>query len=238
MLANEAAWLEHELGQLARDQLDPLLSVGSGAAYAREVLQPWIAERVFAPLQRRGVHVIHQEYAPGPGIEVAGDLTDPSFGEQLRRLGARSVLCCNVLEHIADRRLVAAQLEALVPPGGFLVLTVPRRFPYHPDPIDTMYRPSVAELVADFPALELERGAEVPCGTLFSYLRQTGSLRRSLANGVRVAISRVRRGDAAAEDAEDPAAAAHPGSRARSGALLYLVRSTAVTCAILRRSSS
>jgi hypothetical protein len=231
VLTNEAAWLERELAQLPAERLDPLLSVGSGTTDAREVLQPWIGERVFAPLERRGVRVIHHEYAPGPGVEVAGDLTDPVLGGELRRLEVGSVLCCNVLEHVADRSSVTALLESLVAPGGYLVLTVPRRFPYHPDPIDTMYRPSVEKLAAEFPELELERGGEVECGTLLTYLRQTGSLRTSLANGVRVAFSRLRSGGT---EGDQESGAAPRGS----GALPYLVRSTAVTCAILRRSSA
>jgi hypothetical protein len=230
VLTNEAAWLERELAQLPADALDPLLSIGSGTTDAREGLQPWIGERVFAPLERRGVRVIHHEHAPGPGVEVAGDLTEPAFADELRRLGACSVMCCNVLEHIGDRAPLTALLESLVAPGGCLILTVPRRFPYHPDPIDTMYRPSVDELAAEFPALALGRGAEVDCGTLFTYLRQTGSLRRSVANGIRVAFGRLRGGETAGETG--------PGPPPRSGALPYLVRSTAVTCAILRKSSA
>ncbi len=233
MLTKEAAWLKQELAWLPDESLDPLLSVGSGTTDAREVLQPWIADLVLEPLERRGVRVIHHEYAEGPGVDVAGDLGDPAVAERLRGLGARSVLCCNVLEHLADRSPVTSLLESLVTPGGYLIVSVPRRFPFHPDPIDTMYRPSVAELASEFPRLQLERGEEVECGTLLSYLRSSGSLRRSLTNGFRVALARLRRDRGANESARRPAGDSLPAASG-TGALPYLVRSTAVTCAVLR----
>lgn len=225
MLTNEAAWLERQLADLPTARLDPLLCVGSGTSHAREVLQPWINERVYRPLEQRGVHPIHHEYRPGPGVDIAGDLADPALGKRLRRLETTSVLCCNVLEHIEDRAPVAALLESLVAPGGYLILTVPRRFPYHPDPIDTMFRPTVAELAGEFPGLLLERGEEVECGTLLSYLRRSGALGQSLLNGIKATFARLRR----ARDAEGGTIA--PGG----GSLSYLARQTAVTCAVLRK---
>ena len=231
MLTKEATWLREELARLSGESLDPLLSIGSGTTDAREVLQPWIAGLVLEPLERRGVRVIHHEYAEGPGVDVAGDLGDPAVAAHLRGLGARSVLCCNVLEHLADRSPVTALLESLVAPGGHLIVTVPRRFPFHPDPIDTMYRPSVAELASEFPRLQLERGEEIQCGTLLSYLRSSGSLRRSLKNGVRVALARLRRDQGA--DPATPVGDSGPTAGGAS-ALPYLFRSTAVTCAVLR----
>lgn len=225
MLTNEAAWLEHELAQIPDEQLDPLLCIGSGTAHSREVLQPWINQRVYAPLGERGVRTIHHEYVDGPGVDISGDLASAELAERLRALGARSVLCCNVLEHLADRQSAVALLDSLVGAEGRLILSVPHRFPYHPDPIDTMYRPSVRELAGEFAGLELEAGAEVECGTLLAYLRRSGSLWTSISNGVKVALGR-KGGEEEAVSPERP-----PGS----GPLPYLFRQTAVTCAILRR---
>ena len=227
MLSNEAAWLDRELAGIPTEELDPLLCIGSGTAHSREVLQPWINERVYAPLAARGIRTIHHEYMEEPGVDIAGDLADPELAERLRALGARSVLCCNVLEHLADRDSAVKLLDSLVPADGHLILSVPHRFPYHPDPIDTMYRPSVSELAGEFPELELEAGAEVECGTLLAYLRRSGSLRTSISNGVKIALGR-KGGE---EPASDETAERPPGS----GALGYLFKQTAVTCAILRR---
>ena len=50
------------------------------------------------------------------------------------------------LEHVTDPELVRARLRELTAPAGLLVITVPRVYPYHPDPIDTMFRPNDEEL--------------------------------------------------------------------------------------------
>jgi hypothetical protein len=223
MLANEAAWLEAELAQIPSERLDPLLSIGSGTRHARTVLQPWIEEGVYSPLTRRGIRVIHHEYEAADGVDIPGDLLAPDVAASLRGCGARSVLCCNVLEHVADRAPAIGLLSDLVGPDGYLLLTVPRRFPFHPDPIDTMYRPSVEELRGEFPCFELVSGAEVRCGTLLGYLRDSGSLRQSLVNGLKVSLSRRDR------VRDQPRSA---------GTLRYLVRATAVTCVVLRRPSA
>jgi hypothetical protein len=39
----------------------------------------------------------------------------------------------------------------LVRPGGIIVVTVPRSYPHHADPIDTLYRPTPEEAAALFP---------------------------------------------------------------------------------------
>ena len=36
----------------------------------------------------------------------------------------------------------------LTKPGGLAIVSVPKAYPFHPDPIDTMYRPTLSELEA------------------------------------------------------------------------------------------
>ena len=43
----------------------------------------------------------------------------------------------------------------LVRPGGIIVVTVPRSYPHHADPIDTLYRPTPEEAAALFPQTAL-----------------------------------------------------------------------------------
>jgi hypothetical protein len=226
MLRNEAKWLEHQLADLPSSALDPLLSLGSGGADFRDGKQPWIAGSVYAPLEARGIHVVHHEFQEGPGVDVAGDLGEPSFLDSLQSLGTRAVICCNVLEHLADRTPLVDALATLVAPGAALVLTVPRGFPYHADPIDTMYRPSVADLEAVLPGFALRAGAEVPCGTLWSYLRDAPDARTSMVKGLKTALRRNQPSTTTAERPAGPSAAR------------YFVRQTSVTCAVFLRSTS
>jgi SAM-dependent methyltransferase len=184
VLRSEAAWLERELERLPADDLSPLLSIGSGHAELTAD-QPWIHNVVYAPLERRGVRVLHHELEPAPGVDVAGDLTDPEFAASLRSLEVRSVMCCNVLEHLPDAASTAAAIEDLVAPGGFAIVTVPRRYPYHPGPIDTMLRPSPRDLETLFPSLTEVRSDEVRCESLLGYLLASPHKRTAIARGLR-----------------------------------------------------
>ena len=56
-----------------------------------------------------------------------------------------------MLEHLEMPPAVAAQnLLELVPVGGHLIVTVPKVYGYHPDPIDNRYRPAPDELAGLF----------------------------------------------------------------------------------------
>jgi hypothetical protein len=222
MLRNEAAWLQQQLAALPLSSLDPLLSLGSGGTDFRDGKQPWIGQRVYAPLEQRSIRVVHHEFVPSPGVDVAGDLVDAAFLDGLSALETRAVICCNVLEHLVDREPLLKAFESLVAPGASLVLTVPRGFPYHADPIDTMYRPSVADLTADLSGFKLVIGDEVACGTLWAYLRDAPDARASLMSGVRNALRRTRGSDVA-------------GQSTGPGAARYLLRQTSVTCAVFER---
>jgi hypothetical protein len=184
VLRAEAAWLARRLAEVPTERLSPLLSVGSGHAELRAT-QPWLEERIYAPLEQRGVRVLHHELEAAPGVDVAGDLTDASFLASLRALEPRSLMCCNVLEHVPNRDELAGAIESLVPPGGYLFVTVPRRYPYHPGPIDTMYRPTVDELRSLFGRLELVAGSEIRCESLLSYFLSSPTKGTSLKRGAR-----------------------------------------------------
>ena len=222
MLRNEAAWLRKQLEAVPDDELSPLLSIGSGTDLSRS-RQPWIDQLVFAPLRCRGVDVIHHEHSAGPGIDLAGDLGDGAFLHRLGDLGARSLLCANVLEHVADPRPVAAALAEALPAGGRLLVTVPRRYPYHPDPIDTMLRPTPTELTELFPSLTVLAAEEVACESLLRYMLAVRGKRMMVVNGVRALAERSRsRNGQQSEAAPDGA----------EGVLRYVVRATSATCAV------
>jgi SAM-dependent methyltransferase len=190
LLRAEAAWLADRLEELPADDLLPLLSIGSGDARLRTTLQPWIEGKVYAPLARRGVRVLHHDLEPAAGVDIVGDLTDSAFLRSLERLEIRSVMCCNVLEHVPDPPPVAAAIERVIAPGGYLLVTVPSRYPYHPGPIDTLFRPTVEELRLLFPALTVTASAEIRCESLVAYLLASPTKWASLAHGMRTLAGR------------------------------------------------
>jgi SAM-dependent methyltransferase len=214
VLRAEAAWLRAQLDQLPAEELSPLLSIGSGGEELRAT-QPWLQEAVYAPLERRGIRVLHHELERAHGVDVAGDLTDADFLDRLAELEVRSVLCCNVLEHVPNPREVAAALERIVAPGAYALVTVPRRYPYHPGPIDTLFRPTPAELSSFFPTLSCESGTELRTESLLRYLFSSSTKLASVTRGLRT---------------QAPPSARHPLVETLRMAFV----STAVTAVVLR----
>lgn len=170
MLAAEARWIRRAFDALDTEHLSPVLNVGSSDATFREQVQPWINSEILLPLRERGAQVYNLDFRSGQGIDLHGDLTDESFVSGLVSYGFRSLLCCNLLEHVTDRPGICHRLEQLLPIGGYLILTVPNSFPYHPDPVDTMFRPVVSDIVQLFPNCRLVRGEVIGCGTGWEYV--------------------------------------------------------------------
>jgi hypothetical protein len=224
MLVNEAKWFRRHLGELQRSDLFPLLNIGSHTADFRRRGQPWIERQVFNPLRQRGGEIVHTDIRAAEGVDIVGDLLDPDFRAVLRQRQFRSIMFCNVLEHVSDRVGISTVVSDVVEPGGYLFVSAPHSFPYHPDPIDTMFRPGVSELAALFPETEMVAGAVVACGNLTTYAlarfwpNPFGFLRRALVSTGR-------------KSQHEPAQK-HGGKVAL---LPWLVRSFAITCLVLRK---
>ena len=67
------------------------------------------------------------------------------------------VLCTSLLEHVSDIQRAKRNLVSLVEPGGYLLVTVPNRYPPHRSPIDNRYRPTSSELESLFQELSVVR---------------------------------------------------------------------------------
>src|ERR1700709_1151877 len=100
MFVAEAMWLERQLRAYAPDEISPLLNIGSSTSTFRETEQPWTEQHLFAPLRARGVRVIHLDNREGPGIDIRADILEPAGVSTVRALNVRSILCCNILEHV------------------------------------------------------------------------------------------------------------------------------------------
>lgn len=220
MLMNEAQWIGAALNRLPTEEMSPLLNVGSATAEFREQIQPWIHDQIFLPLLRRGVSVHHLDIQNGDGIDLQGDLNNDAFVDRLKTGGYQALLCCNVLEHLAERAAICAKLEMLTPVGGYLVVTVPHRFPYHPDPIDTMFRPDPAELTSLFPHCRLVEGAIIDCGTGWDYVDRDP----------RVLIAKVTRRLSGMKE--------HGGVKGSTSFFPWLFRRFRQTCVLLQKKST
>jgi hypothetical protein len=155
MLLEEAQWLGRHLRSLNAKDISPLCNIGSASEEYRRVVQPYIDTEIFAPAQQRGIAVLHVDAKQEAGVDLVGDLTDPTFLVELARRKFNAAMCCNLLEHVTDRPIICDAIMSMLPPGGYVIVTVPNRFPYHEDPIDTMFRPNVTELAALFPGASI-----------------------------------------------------------------------------------
>lgn len=127
------------------------LNVGSSTKHFREVAQPHITRELIRPIESSGICVIHCDIKEDEGVDLVGDVLDAEFQRDMAGKRADVLLCCNILEHLMDPRRFASACGQLVRPGGYMVVSVPLSYPFHPDPIDTMLRPTPAELSAFFP---------------------------------------------------------------------------------------
>lgn len=152
-----------------------VMNVGSSTGRFRTVTQPHIERKIFAPLEARGVRVIHSDMKEAEGVDLAGDLLDPDFRRQVHAIAPDVVLANNLFEHVRDRQTLADCLADLPGEHGRLIVSVPRAYPYHADPIDTGFRPTPAEIAEMFPGFRLEEQAVVESTTLWEDLnRQVG----------------------------------------------------------------
>ena len=164
MFEAETRWLGAALERFAPERLSPLLNLGSSTEIFREQIQPWTETALFRPLRARGIDIVHIDMRNEPGVDVHADLTDPSDLSRLRALGPRALLCCNLLEHVTEPGRLARHCLEILPRGGLAFVTVPFSYPHHRDPIDTMYRPSPAELSTLFDGADLLDGAIIGAG--------------------------------------------------------------------------
>jgi hypothetical protein len=155
MLVREARWIGTTLLKMSSEMGGiSLLNLGSSTGEFRSQSQPYIDQRIFAPLKLDPRNsVVHCDLKADVGVDVSVDITDESCLPILAELHSDTVLVSNLLEHVEDINLTVNNIEALVPPSGNLILTGPLIFPYHPDPIDNMFRPTrdeVQDLFKDF----------------------------------------------------------------------------------------
>ncbi len=169
MLIEEAKWLSQKISLLDPSAIFPMLNIGSSTETHRKIVQPWIDEYIFKPAERKG-QILCLDKKRAPGVDIVGDLSETPFLKKLSKMQFNSVLCSNLLEHIPNRNEIGQAIASLVPKGGYLFVSCPYRYPYHPDPIDTLFRPNIKELSSIFPNTHIIYGEIVICRTYLDYL--------------------------------------------------------------------
>jgi hypothetical protein len=166
MFKEEAKWLANMIYSLNPNSVFPMLNIGSSNKKFREQEQPWIDELLFKPARTKGYSVIHTDIKNDIGVDIVGDLCSLDFLKKLSEMNIQSVICSNLLEHINNREEISKIISSIVPKNGYLFVTVPYKYPYHCDPIDTMFRPNIQELSSLFPDFKIVNGEILPGGYL------------------------------------------------------------------------
>ena len=160
----ESEWIGQHLSTMPDDALFPLLNVGSSKLEFRTRVQSYIEQNIFGPLRARSDSVYHLDIKSGPGVDIVGDLLDPAFLKQIARMQIRSAMISNLFEHVLLRQQICDVMMKILPPSGYLFISGPYKYPYHADPIDTMFRPSIEEMHAHFPGTSIIDSAIIDSG--------------------------------------------------------------------------
>lgn len=172
MMICDAKWLGNTLPKFSAEELSPVLNIGSSTKKFREQDQPHIQQYVFAPLEARGIKIIHTDLKEGEGIDVSADIFDDAALARLKSYGAKSIICTHMFEHIEDKEELARRLLGLLPENGLFFITVPNSYHQHDDPIDTMYRPTPDELALLFAGQEFISKEILVDGTYWDKIKQ------------------------------------------------------------------
>jgi glycosyltransferase involved in cell wall biosynthesis len=154
MLLVESEWLRSVIEGL---RLPPGTKVLNFGSQRHSILryQAYIEENIYRPVARKHWELLNFDLFPGEGVDISGNiLNDDCFFDLLHRK-FRAVFALNVLEHLTDRVSICSRIEQLVPNGGYLLVSVPFKYPIHNDPIDNLFRPTPDEVMQLFPSCTL-----------------------------------------------------------------------------------
>jgi len=219
MRPEEAVYLGAWFSRQALAELSPLIELGASTEAFLET-HPHVENDLLGPLVRRGVRIVKTDLLPGPHIDIAGDIYDSAVQATLKAVGAKCVLCCNIFEHVADRDTFARVCDEILSPGGTIIVSVPKSYPLHMDPIDTYYRPTPAEIARLFPGYVVLASESVVSGTAVGDMDNPW-----------LEVPKVIRRALLLQDGVD-------ATKARLHRLLWLFRRYRISIAVLRKPMS
>ena len=185
MLVKEAQKINSYIQEFLKDKKGVAINIGSSAADFIDISQPYIRRYVLDPLSEN-FKIKNIDIKEVVGVDLVADFTTNSGQELIKKLEGNLYLISNLLEHIPDYMVGIESIKSMLKTGDLLILSGPKSFPYHPDPIDNMFRPSISELnsyfTSDFEIIDLRivRSGTVLFSTaLMQNTKSTGKVLRS-----------------------------------------------------------
>ena len=168
MLVKEAVKINVYIQEFLKDKNGVAINIGSSTADFIDISQPYIRRYVLDPLSKN-FKIKNIDIKGQDGVDLVADFTKRNGQEQIKKLGGNLYLISNLLEHIPDYMVGIESIKSMLKSGDLLILSGPKSFPYHPDPIDNMFRPSIKELRQYFDNdFEIKDLQIVKSGTVFS----------------------------------------------------------------------
>jgi hypothetical protein len=157
-----------------------IINLGSGNVEQLKKTKPWVSKNVFDLFKKQKAKILHVDAENFPGVDIVQDLSQPNslvFCDSLK--GSKLFILANVLEHIPKKAHAEflTKIYSKMKSKDGLIITVPYDYPYHADPIDTMYRPSPNELKKLLPLTWL-KGEIVIAGSYKDEFRRMNILKK------------------------------------------------------------
>jgi hypothetical protein len=145
MLPKEAKWINTVINNNLLGVDGAVINLGSSSLDFINYNQPYIKDLILEPLLKR-FQVTNVDIKSDTNVQLVANFLTEAGQTLIRDKGAKVFLVCNLLEHIPNAIDGIEKLKTLMEPKTYLILTGPKSFPYHPDPIDNMFRPSISEI--------------------------------------------------------------------------------------------
>jgi SAM-dependent methyltransferase len=187
MLYKESIWFKQTINKYCKPN-SLVLNIGSSTKEFLTEVQPYIHENVISPIIDLGCTLKNIDLKQAEGVDLVGDVTNPEFINSLKLLKPSLIICANLLEHLEDRQAFIDGLKQIIGDDTLLIVSVPLNFPFHADPIDTLYRPTLGELAADFSGLCIVEGKEVSSGLYYNYTTKGLNIFTKIAGFIKVWI--------------------------------------------------
>ncbi len=168
MLVKEAQKINGYIETFLGGKKGIVINIGSSTSEFVDISQPYIRNLVLNPLSLN-FKILNIDIKSQEGVDLVADFTEQNGQEQIKKLEGNLYLISNLLEHIPDYMIGIESIKSMLKSGDLLILSGPKSFPYHADPIDNMFRPSIKELRQYFENdFEIKDLQIVKSGTVFS----------------------------------------------------------------------
>ena len=123
-----------------------LVVIGSGDASFRQTIQPQIHKNIYEPFENDStIKILSLDIKSTDDAELHGDILNLGVREAELIRNADIFLVSNLIEHVEDIRETFSVIAGLMDNQSVLICSGPVIYPYHPDPIDNMFRPKTRQ---------------------------------------------------------------------------------------------